>query len=143
MLEDWNELQLEMCSDAGVKPVAVRADEKVGIARNVRSGLLPINGVRHLPENGTCGWYIWAGEMSDDPDFFVPLHVAHLEEWCEAAMPFLQFPPGWCFTTDGKRSNTWFQPTVDLTPRPPRGLVLLPTVLNPQQSALGNQILSA
>jgi hypothetical protein len=70
MLEDWNELQLEMCSDAGVKPVALRADEKVGIARNVRSGLLPINGVRHLPENGTCGWYIWAGEMSDDPDFF-------------------------------------------------------------------------
>ncbi|WP_443019960.1 immunity protein Imm33 domain-containing protein [Shewanella sp. OMA3-2] len=23
---------------------------------------LPINGLRHKAENGTCGWYIWCGE---------------------------------------------------------------------------------
>jgi hypothetical protein len=38
--------------------------------------------LRIQPENSTTGWYIWAGEqMSQADDFFVPLHVAHVEEW--------------------------------------------------------------
>ena len=115
MLKDWDEVQREVCADHDLQPVRVHEDEKVGIARNVRTGLLPINGVRYPPENGTCGWYIWAGEQSDDPDFFVPLHVAHLENWCEAAMPFLQLPPGWCFSTDGKHASLWFQAEVAAT----------------------------
>lgn len=36
------------------------------------------------PRGGT-----WAGEeLSSDPEFFVPLHVAHLEVWCPRLFPF-------------------------------------------------------
>jgi hypothetical protein len=47
----------------------------------------------------TSGWYIWAGEggPSDDPDFFVPLHVEHLAEWCPHITKYLGLPPGWRF----------------------------------------------
>lgn len=56
-------------------------DLKVGIAMNVRTGLLPINGLRHPPEGDTTGWYIWAGEeLSQEPGFFVPLHVTAVPE---------------------------------------------------------------
>jgi hypothetical protein len=52
---------------------------KVGIARNVLSGLQPLNALRHPPVGDTSGWYIWAGEdLSDDPDYFVPLHISLL-----------------------------------------------------------------
>ena len=31
-------------------------DEIIGIADNVFTNTNPINGLRHNPENGTCGW---------------------------------------------------------------------------------------
>jgi hypothetical protein len=115
----WREQQLALCRRYGAGVVAVAPEDKVGIARNVREGVSPINGVRLLPENGTSGWYIWAGEkMSESPDFFVPLHVAHLEQWCEAAMTFLLLPPGWRFLVAGAYVDVWFDPDVDLSPLP-------------------------
>lgn len=39
---------------------------------NVRGGLM-IHGLRHGPVRDTCGWYIWAAELSADDDFFKPL----------------------------------------------------------------------
>lgn len=81
------------------------------------SGQLPINGVRCLPEKGTTGWYIWAGEtMSDDPDFFVPLHVSHLGSWCPEVLPYLELPPGWRFLVAPGHEDAWFDPEVDLSP---------------------------
>jgi hypothetical protein len=81
---------------------------KVGIARNVREGLLPLNGLRHAPDGDTTGWYIWAGgEPSSDADFFVPLHVEHLAEWCPAVLPFLGLPPGWRFLVAGDHEDVW------------------------------------
>jgi hypothetical protein len=100
----------------------VNEGDKVGIALNVRSGLLPINGVRCLPEHGTSGWYVWAGEsISTDPEFFQPLHTQHLEEWCALAMRFLCLPPGWRFLVAGDHVDVWFDPEVDLSPlgKPP------------------------
>ncbi len=103
--------QLAVCRRYGASPLDVASREKLGIARNVRSGLLPINGVRLQPEAGTCGWYIWAGEeMSEAADFFEPLHVAHLAKWCEAAVPFLLLPPGWRFLVAGDYVDVWFTP---------------------------------
>src|SRR5689334_6400751 len=79
--------QNELCRRYGVDFVAAPPELKGGIARNVREGVLPINGLRHPPEGDTTGWHIWAGEeLSNDPDFFVPLHVEHLDEWCPAAI---------------------------------------------------------
>ena len=47
--------------------------EKVGIALSTLH-LEPLNGLRHRPEGGTSGWYIWGGsDLSTAPDFFQPL----------------------------------------------------------------------
>jgi hypothetical protein len=84
---------------------------KVGIAMNVLDGLLPINGLRHLPGADTSGWYIWAGAvLSADDDFFVPLHVSHLHDWCSEAVRFLGLPAGWRFLAAPGYKDVWFDP---------------------------------
>src|SRR4051812_30319940 len=94
----WEGKQLEVCKRFGVNPFPAPENLKVGIARNVKERTGPIQGLRHPPEGDTTGWYFFAGEeMSKDPDFFVPLHVEHLEAWCPIVMPYLQLPPGWAF----------------------------------------------
>lgn len=101
----------------GYSPIPTPGDQKVGIALNVRSGLLPINGVRYSPVAGTSGWYIWAGEeASKDDDFFVPLHACHLDEWCPAVLPYLELPPGWRFLIAPGHEDIWFDPDLDLAP---------------------------
>ncbi len=70
---------------------------KVGISSNLKGGILfPINGLRHKPVGETTGWYIWAGEeYSDEKNYFVPLHVEHLKEWCPEIIKYLGLPPGY------------------------------------------------
>ena len=109
MDDHWGEKQAEMCKGFGVEPFPAASHLKVGIARNVKEGLQPVNGLRIPPEGDTTGWYIWAGEQwSDDPDFFVPLHVEHLPSWCAAVMPYLQLPPGWRFLVAPNYADVWF-----------------------------------
>lgn len=89
------------------------AGEKVGIARNVGDGLWPLNGMRHPAAGDTSGWYVWAGsELSAADDFFVPLHVGHLEKWCPAALPFLALGPGWRFLIAPEYEDVWFDETL-------------------------------
>lgn len=53
----------------------VGLEEKCGVALHTLS-LKPLNALRHPPEGGASGWYIWGGEqLSEAPDFFKPLHV--------------------------------------------------------------------
>jgi len=67
-----------------------------------------LNGLRHPAEGDTTGWYIWAGEaVSQDSEFFEPVHVAHLAEVCPAALPFLGLPPGWRFLLAGDLVEVW------------------------------------
>jgi hypothetical protein len=81
---------------------------KVGISRNVKEGVWPINGLRHQLDGGTTGWYIWAGEKySTDPDFFVPLHVEHLKEWCPVVLKYLGLAPGWRFLLADNYEDVW------------------------------------
>ena len=101
--------QEAVCRSFGVPVVESPLERKVGIALNVRSGLLPINGLRHPPDGDTTGWYIWAGEeLSTAPDFFVPLHVEHLTEWCPDVVKFLGLPPGWRFLKAGEYEDVWY-----------------------------------
>jgi hypothetical protein len=101
--------QADICKRFGVEPCAAPENLKVGIARNVRAGELPINGSRCAPEGDTTGWYIWAGgEMSEDPDFFQPLHVSHLGQWCPSILPYLALPPGWRFQIAPDHEDVWF-----------------------------------
>lgn len=56
----------------------------------------------------TTGWYIWAGEeFSTDPDFFVPLHVKHLNEWCPVVLKYLSLAPGWRFLVTNDYEDVW------------------------------------
>jgi hypothetical protein len=103
----------EVCDRYRVTSVPAPGHLKVGVARNVRTGLQPINGLRHPPEGDTTGWYIWAGgEPSTDPDFFEPLHVEHLGEWCDPVLPFLQLPPGYRFQIAPGHEDVWADRTL-------------------------------
>lgn len=106
--DELRDRQLAVCARFGVVPVDCPPELKVGIARNVLEQMLPINGLRHPPEGDTTGWYIWAGgEPSAREDFFEPLHVAHLSEWCPAVLPYLQLPPGYRFQIAPGHEDVW------------------------------------
>jgi hypothetical protein len=102
--------QEEICRRFGVVPLIVRQSDIVGVARNLREEIWPINGLRHPPQaqGDTSGWYLWAGEeLSDSPDFFVPLHMSHLAEWNSLVIPYLALPPGWRFKIAPGHEDVW------------------------------------
>jgi hypothetical protein len=106
--EQTKATQEATCRKYGTAHVPAPFDLKVGISRNVREGALPINGLRHPPTADTTGWYLWGGgEPSGEPDFFVPLHVAHLGEWCPEVLRFLGLPPGFRFLLAGDHEDVW------------------------------------
>lgn len=65
--------QEAVCARFGMQPVPADPSAKVGISRSVQDGLVPLNGLRHRPEQGTTGWFIWAGENSPT----VPTSLCH------------------------------------------------------------------
>jgi hypothetical protein len=75
---------------------------------------MPLNGLRHFPQGDTTGWYIWAGEnFSEESDFFVPLHVKHLEDWCPEIIKYLGLPPGHRFLiTNEGYEDVWEDKTL-------------------------------
>lgn len=103
------ELQREICRKFESDYYPSPNELKIGISLNIRSGAVPINGLRHPPEGDTTGWYIWAGEgLSDSPDFFTPLHVEHLDEWCPQIKKYLGLAPGWRFLAADGYEDVWF-----------------------------------
>lgn len=102
--------QRKMCKKYGAEFFASPGDMKLGISLNVKDGIFPINGLRHPPEKDTTGWYVWAGggELSSEDDFFKPLHVVHLNEWCPDIIPYLGLAPGWRFLIAPNYEDVWF-----------------------------------
>jgi hypothetical protein len=100
--------QAAICKQFG-SPVSVpSSDLKVGIALETL-GLTPLNALRHPPEAGTSGWYIWGGEhLSKAPDFFQALHVAHLAEHCATLVPYLGLAPGWRVLLARGHEEVWY-----------------------------------
>jgi len=106
---DLDQVQRDTAERFSAQFAGPSADSKVGISLNVRAGVVPLNAHRHLPENGASGWYIWAGEVfSEDPDFFMPLHVSHLETWCPEILPYLGLPPGWRVLLAPGYEDVWY-----------------------------------
>jgi hypothetical protein len=99
--------QREICTRFGATFYECDFNLKVGISRNVKDGVSPINGLRIKPDEDTNGWYIWAGEWSDADDFFVPLHGKHLAEWAPFVLPYLGLEPGWRFLIDENYEDVW------------------------------------
>lgn len=105
--------QMALCRKYGAEFLASPDELKAGVARAVRDHVFPINGLRHPPEGDTTGWYIWAGEhLSGAKDFFQPLHVKHLEEWCPQVIRYLGLSPGWRFQIAGNHEDVWFDPSL-------------------------------
>nr|WP_324259804.1 hypothetical protein [Cellvibrio fontiphilus] len=100
--------QKEICEKFNASFFPSNENEKVGVALET-IGLLPINALRHPPENGTCGWYIWCGEsFSESPEFFKPLHVSHLSEHLPEIVSYLSLPPGFRVLLAGSYEDVWF-----------------------------------
>jgi len=98
----------DICIKVGSEPVPPQPLEKVGIALQTLH-LQPLNALRHRPENGACGWYIWGGEqLSTAPDFFEPLHIKHLTDYCPEIIPYLGMGPGWRVLLAPNRVDVWF-----------------------------------
>lgn len=105
--------QRQICRAAGAVWMGSSLDSNAGIAANLSSGLWPLNGLRHLPAGGTCGWYLWAGEsFSDRPDFFSPACVRHLLTGVSPTVDYLGLPPGWRFLLAPGYEDVWFDPTI-------------------------------
>jgi len=102
------EEQKIICKNQGVETVYPKAEEKLGIALST-IGNKPINGLRHPIENGTCGWYLWCGEeLPEDPEFFKPLHVKHINEYLPLAEKYLALPVGYRFLVTESYEDIWF-----------------------------------
>jgi hypothetical protein len=109
---DVVEEQRRLCAKHNAAYMASPPHLKVGISRNISSGMMPLTGIRsHAPEHGTAGWFLWAGEKNDDPDFFIPVHISHLDEMCPAVLKYLGLPPGWGFIVAGDYEDVWYDPT--------------------------------
>ena len=101
-------IQRDICLRVSAEYQAAPPERMVGIAIETLH-LLPLNGLRHPPDDDTTGWFIWGGEqLSTDPQFFVPLHVAHLSEQCPDVLPYLGLAPGWRFLIAPEHEDVWF-----------------------------------
>jgi len=107
--------QQELCRENGSPFCAALPGHIVGVARNIGDeSELPINGLRHPPTETTSGWYLWrGGEIpQDDPDFFQPFHIAHLDDALADVLPLLGLAPGWRFLVAGEHRDTWYDPAL-------------------------------
>ena len=104
-------IQRDICKKYSAEFLESPPNLKVGIDRNVKDLIYPLNGLRHPPEGDTTGWYIWAGlERSSDKDFFMPLHVEHLFDFCPEVLKYLGLAPGWRFLIDPNKNyeDVWY-----------------------------------
>lgn len=42
-----------------------------------------------------------------DNEFFAPLHVEDLPEWCPVVLPYRGLPPGWRFQLASGHEDVW------------------------------------
>ncbi|SLK13209.1 MULTISPECIES: immunity protein Imm33 domain-containing protein [unclassified Paenibacillus] len=100
--------QIQMCQKYSADYVPSELHHKIGIAWNVKEKLEPIHGMRIQPDGDTTGWYIWAENYSDADDFFVPLHVTHIDDWDPKIKKYLGLAPGWRFVIAEDYEDVWF-----------------------------------
>lgn len=108
------DLQKEVCIKYGAHYLPSLDNQKVGLAKDINELKRPINGLRHQPFGDTTGWYIWAGTgpICSDTDYFQPIHVFHLPDWCPEAIPYLGLPPGWRFLIAPNYIDVWYDQNI-------------------------------
>lgn len=101
--------QADLCKKLNVDFVPADNDLNVGLADNVTSDSQPIHGLRHPLAEGTTGWFVWAGEYSDAPDFFKPQCLKHLLDIRPDIIKYFALPPGHRFLVDNNGyEDIWF-----------------------------------
>lgn len=104
--------QVRLCKEFECECVSPDPMSKVGIAWNTMDRV-PLNGLRHPPQENINGWYLWGGE--DFPcgdDAFSPLHALHLVDHKPEVIRFLGLPPGYRFLIAGGHVDVWFGPSL-------------------------------
>jgi hypothetical protein len=101
------EAQRLVCERFGCEPEHVGARDMLGAARSMLGSGWPVRGLRHPPAGGTCGWYLWVGEYSADPDFFQPQHAEHVYSSRPEIVGYLGLPPGWGFVIAPGYEDVW------------------------------------
>src|ERR1700761_2856647 len=90
--------QKRVCQNVGANFLPTDELLKIGISKDFDPLRFPINGLRHPPERGTTGWYLWSGEdFSDAPDYFVPWKTKHFNERYPGFAKYFGLAPGWRF----------------------------------------------
>lgn len=100
--------QIAFCRSRSAHFEPSPCESKLGFAAVTR-GNVPINGLRHPPEAGTNGWYIWCGEsLGQDSNFFEPSHTHHIYEEYPELQELLGLAPGYRFLLAGEYLDVWF-----------------------------------
>lgn len=103
----------DICDKYDCEYSPLEKDSIIGISKSVTEGVVPIHGLRHPIEGNISGWYIWAGDYSEDPDFFEPIHTHHLNENCPQIIQYLGLPPGYRFLiSDNGYEDVWEDKTL-------------------------------
>ena len=107
------EIQKAVCAKHGSR--FLEADDALKCGCAIKTvGLNPIYGVRHAKCKGTTGWYIWAGEYSEDPAFFDPLCTSHLADYFPLTLSYLGLAPGYSFVIDADGyEDVWYSAEVE------------------------------
>lgn len=112
---DWQNIeaqQRQTCRRFDAEYLSAPPELKVGVALTT-IGAQPLNALLHLPSGDTSGWYIWAGEeLNHDPQFFQPVHMAHLRESCPELLPYLGRAPGWRVLIAPNHEDVWFDSSI-------------------------------
>ena len=107
------EQQREICRRHGAEFLYAPLSLKLGLARDLQPSEFPLHGLCHPPESGTCGWFIWTGELdTTDAEFFAPVHIGHLPEGLAFVLPYLGLAPGWRFLLAPGYEDVWFDSTL-------------------------------
>ena len=105
-------MQKSICARVGSEHFPALEILKIGISADLlnHSWKYPLNGLRVRPERDTTGWFIWSGsdELSQEDDYFKPLHIEHLQDYCPEIIPYLGLEPGWRFLLAPNYDDIWF-----------------------------------
>jgi len=103
--------QAVVCRRFGATACPVGAEDLIGLGPTSKQTQWPVNGLRHAPEGGTSGWYIWWGEIDpakQSAQFFTPVHASHISELFPPVVPYLALPPGWRFLIAPGIEDAWY-----------------------------------
>ena len=103
--------QRAICAEFGSPFLPPEPQARIAVAIQTMHRI-PVHGLRHPPHGNMEGWYIWAGEYSEDPNFFQVLHIEHLEERFPIVVKFLALEPGFRFLTDSTNMDVWRDPSL-------------------------------